>query len=320
MIWRKMWILWIVSFALILSGCGETTYPTISKTKNFVASVNLQAPSISFINDKGKVFTTWKLDEGYTGATLIDHDYILLYGYQLKKATVYNLSTGKQEYTIATGIGITNAIYDKKHQKVYLANGKTNRISAYFSNGKLAKTQKVGNYPMSMIIHDQQLYIVNYKDTTLSILQTNTLKPLKEWTIEKSSNGMQIVKNKELWIGGHGEGIKPNSTADIYDLQTGERISQIKLPLMPVGFAKSQDRVYVISHGDSALSEVDFNGKVIRKMEVGANPFTVTIFKDNIVVAGYDDHHVYFLQNGKIAKTINVGKGPFQLLVRGNEE
>lgn len=318
--WKKIWTLFILSFAMILGGCQEATYSAIPETKDFVASVNIQAPSISFINEQGKVFTTWKLEEGYTGATLIHHQYVLLYGFQLKKAVVYNLSTGKQVYTIDTGLGVTNAIYDEKNKKIYLANGKTNRVEIYNEHGKLLKDQKVGNYPMSMMLYNKQLYVINYKDTTLSILQVDTLKPVKNWTIEKSSNGMVIVENKQLWIGGHGEGIKPNSTVDIFDLNKGKKMSQIKLPMMPVGFDKNDHKVYVISHGDSALSEVSFDGKVLRKTEVGANPFTVNLFKDYVVVAGYDDHHVYFLQNGKIVKKINVDKGPFQLLVRGKEE
>jgi len=310
-----------VSFAIILGigGCGKTAYPSIPKNQDFIASVNIQAPSISFINEKGKVFTTWKLDEAYTGATLINQQQILLYGFQLKKATVYNLTTGKQEFTMDTGVGITNGIYDKVHKQIYLANGKTNDVTAYNEEGRQISKQKVGNYPMAMMIHGGQLFVVNYKDTKLSILQTKSLKLQKEWTIQKSSNGMVIVKN-QLWLGGHGEGMKPNSKVEIYNLESGKKVSQIKLPMMPVGFVKGADRVYVISHGNSVLSEVTFDGKIKHTLEVGANPFTVNLFKSFVVVAGYDDRNVYFLQNGKIAKVINVGKGPFQLLKRETEE
>ncbi len=314
---QKFWIICFLSLAIILGvgGCGKIVYPSIPKNQDFIASVNIQASTINFINEQGKVFTTWKLDQAYTGATLIDQQQILLYGFQLKKATVYNLTTGKQVFTIDTGIGITNGIYDKVHKQIYLANGKTNDITAYNEEGKQTSKQKVGNYPMAMMVHGGQLFVVNYKDTKLSILQTKSLKLRKEWPIQKSSNGMVIVKD-QLWIGGHGEGIKPNSTVSIYHLESGKKVSQIKLPMMPVGFVKGTNRVYVISHGDSVLSEVTFDGKVRRELEVGANPFTVNLFKSFVAVAGYDDHCVYFLRKGKIAKTIQVGKGPFQLLVR----
>ncbi|MGX9135863.1 YncE family protein [Rummeliibacillus sp. JY-2-4R] len=318
--WHKFALLLFLTIIVILSGCGKPTYSSIPKDQDFIASVNIQAPSISFIDEKGKVFTTWNLKEGYTGATLIDKDQILLYGFQLKKASVYSLTTGKLVYSIDTEEGITNAIYDAVHNLIYLANGKANRVVAYNNHGNKVTEQKVGNYPMSMLIHDGQLYVVNYKDTKLSILQTKSLTPIKNWTISKSSNGMIVVKDKELWLGGHGEGIKPNSTIDVMNLKTGEKESHVKLPMMPVGFAKSNHLIYVISHGESTLSEVTFDGKVKRQLEVGANPFSVNIFKEYVVVAGYDDHHVYFLQNGKIAKTINVGKGPFQLLVRGENQ
>ncbi|MGG0655172.1 YncE family protein [Rummeliibacillus pycnus] len=314
--WRKLIVLSLLSFVLILTGCGQKNYPAISNNQDFIASVNIQAPSISFINDQGKVFSTWQLEEGYTGATLINQQQILLYGFQLKKAVVYSLTTGKQLYSIDTGVGVTNAIYDEIHNQIYIANGKTNRVAAYNEHGKLMADQKVYNYPMAMLIHDNQLFVVNYKDTKLSILQTKSLKPLKEWTIEKSSNGMVVVNDDQLWLGGHGEGIKPNSTVDIFNLESGKKISQIKMPMMPVGFVKNDNRVYVISHGDSVLSEVTLDGKIKHEWEIGANPFSVNVFKNFVAVAGYDDHHIYFLQNGKIVKTINVGKGPFQLLVR----
>lgn len=316
---RKLMAIGLFCIVMIMTGCGHKDYPAISNNQDFIATVNIQEPSINFINEQGKVFTTWKFQDGYTGATLINQQQVLLYGFQLKKAVVYNLTTGKQLYTIDTGVGITNAVYDQVHKQIYIANGKTNRVSAYNESGKLIAEQKVYNYPMAMLIHGKQLFVVNYKDTKLSILQTKSLKPLKEWKIEKSSNGMVVVNDK-LWLGGHGEGIKPNSTVDIFNLKTGEKISQIKLPMMPVGFVKSDHRVYVISHGDSALSEVTLDGKLKREWEIGANPFSVNLFNNFVVVAGYDDHHVYFLQKGKIAKKINVGKGPFQLLVRETEE
>ncbi len=49
---------------------------------------------------------------------------------------------------------------------------------------------------------------------------------------------------------------------------------------------------------------------------LGANPFVVDQFKDYIVVAGYDDHTLYFIKDGQKEKTVDVGKGAFQLLVR----
>ena len=45
-------------------------------------------------------------------------------------------------------------------------------------------------------------------------------------------------------------------------------------------------------------------------------PFVVDQFKDYIVVAGYDDHTLYFIKDGQKEKTVDVGKGAFQLLVR----
>jgi len=50
---------------------------------------------------------------------------------------------------------------------------------------------------------------------------------------------------------------------------------------------------------------------------VGANPFSVAAFKDMIIVAGFDDNQIYFLEeDGKVLHKNPTKSGPFQLLVR----
>jgi len=88
------------------------------------------------------------------------------------------------------------------------------------------------------------------------------------------------------------------------------------MPLMPVGLTKTKDAILVVSHGHNELYVADFDGNVKWEQVVGANPFAVNQFKDNIVVAGYDDHTLYFIKEGQVEKTVDVGKGSFQLLVR----
>ncbi|MBK3495969.1 YncE family protein [Viridibacillus sp. YIM B01967] len=306
---------------LLLSGCGEDAYTAIPGDASFIAAVNIQQPSVTFVNEDSKVFATWQLKKAYTGATLIGQQYLLLYGNQLESAEVYNLSTGEEAYSIATGVGVTNAIYSPNEKMLYIANGKTNRVTAYTDHGEQIAEKKVGNYPMSMLIHEQKLYVVNYKDTKLSVLDAKSLDVMDKWRIPKSSHGMVIVNDRdELWLGGHGEGMKPNTTVDIFNIDKGQKNSELSLPMMPIGFALDDDRIFVVSHGQSQLYEVDYDGKVINKQEIGANPFAVQVFGQYVVVAGYDDQTLYFMKNNKIAHKIKVDKGPFQLIVREMSE
>jgi hypothetical protein len=168
-----------------------------------------------------------------------------------------------------------------------------------------------------MVSENGYLYVINYKDTKLSIVTINTMQLQDEWTIEKSSSGIIVIPEKsEVWIGGHGEGSKPNRTIDVYKLGSGKRIKQIQVSIMPVGFARNHQEIYMINHGANELYATNLDGKTLWHKEVGANPFAVASFEGTIVVAGYDDHHIYFLEDREIIKTIETGSGPFQLLVR----
>ena len=80
---------------------------------------------------------------------------------------------------------------------------------------------------------------------------------------------------------------------------------------MPVGFYRMGG--HVSSQSGENLLYVDDTGNIM-EMEI-AKPFVVTSFGNHIVVAGYDDH-VYFIDEQQVSKEIEVGKGPFQLLVR----
>ena len=88
------------------------------------------------------------------------------------------------------------------------------------------------------------------------------------------------------------------------------------MPLMPVGIAEKDDEVAVISHGENMLYVANLDGEILWQQKVGANPFATAYFADYIVVAGYDDQNIYFLNEHEIVKEVQTDKGPFQLFVR----
>lgn len=309
----------ILSLLLVvwLGGCKELSFKPIKSKQNFIASLNIQEPSLDFIDEQGKVIATWLFDKAYTGAVLLGDNRILLFGHQLDKIDVYTLSTGEKLYSKKVKMGTTNVYYSENDKQFFITNSTTNTVTSFDEKGNELASQQLGNYPMSMVAFKEKLYIINFKDTKLSILNVKNLKVEQEWVIPKSAHGLAIIEEtNELWVGGHGDGSKPNSSVKRYDLATGELHGEIEMPLMPVGLTKTKDSVLVISHGHNELYVADFNGKVKWQLEVGANPFVVNQFKDYIVVAGYDDHTLYFIKDGHVEKTVDVGKGAFQLLVR----
>ncbi|MEG0472516.1 MAG: YncE family protein [Solibacillus sp.] len=301
----------------LLTGCSDDYFDGIDPHQSFVASVNILEPSITFFDQSANEIALWPLEKAYTGAVLVGNDAILLYGHQLAEANLYELSTGKPLQKIETGLGVTNAYFDMQTEKIFITNSKTNELTSYTTKGKLQHTVKLHNYPLSMLVNDGKLYVINYKDTILSVISTETMELLDEWTIPKSSHGLVIPNGRdELWIGGHGEGSSPNKTVDIYAQTTGEKIQDIPMPLMPVGFSKRDGEIAVVSHGENVLYVVNADGTIEWQLEIGANPFAVAHFKDSLVVAGYDDHALYFINNRRIENKVQTGKGPFHLLVR----
>ena len=315
----KKFAFFILSLLLVvwLAGCTDLSFKPIKSKQNFIASLNIQEPSLDFIDEQGKVIATWLFDKAYTGAVLLGDNRILLFGHQLDKIDVYTLSTGEKLYSKKVKMGTTNVYYSENDKQFFITNSTTNTVTSFDEKGNELASQQLGNYPMSMVAFKEKLYIINFKDTKLSILNVKDLKVEHEWVIPKSAHGLAIIEEtNELWVGGHGDGSKPNSSVKRYDLATGELHGEIEMPLMPVGLTKTKNSVLVISHGHNELYVADFNGKVKWQLEVGANPFVVNQFKDYIVVAGYDDHTLYFIKDGHVEKTVDVGKGAFQLLVR----
>lgn len=303
----------IVLILFLLSACAQPSLPSIDPSIDFIASLNTRDGSIDFISKEQEVFESWALDTAYTGFTLVSDDLILLYGFTLKEAALIQLSTGKKVATIDVAEGTTFAY--AYNENIYIANGRENTVSLYDKKGELLKEATTGNYPMSMIAEKENLYVVNFKDEVLSVFSLD-LAEKDKWKIPSSSHGL-LVNEDELWLGGHGAGSSPNRHIKRYNIENGELLSEIEAPMMPINMTKaSNGHVFVVSHGSNAIYEISEKADVLSSFKAGANPFSIAAFGDNVVVAGYDDQQVYFIQSGEITKKLQVGEGPFQLVVR----
>ena len=301
---------------LLLVGCSNEKFDAIEPTESFIATVNILQPSLQFFNEQGELFTEWALDETYSGATLVQDDFVLLYGNQLTKAHLYELSSGRRVYTIETPIGTTNGYYDEESDQIFLTNSETNKLYVFNRNGEEVGEIQMRNYPMSMIAFEGRLFVVNYKDTILSIVDSRTLQVVDEWPIESSSHGLWVdTKNEQLWIGGHGAGTKVNDLVKIFDMTKGTIVKELTVPMMPVAIAGNEHQQAIVSHGSNMLYTIE-NESIVNEQKIAANPFAVTYFNDQIVIAGYDDATLYFIEQGQTVNEATTNKGPFQLLTR----
>jgi hypothetical protein len=73
-----------------------------------------------------------------------------------------------------------------------------------------------------------------------------------------------------------------------------------------------------LSHGSNSLYKISYEGAIQAKIVVGANPFEISEYKDQLIVAGYDSNDIHFItkKDLTIEKSLNVGKGPFQIIIR----
>ncbi|WP_277587087.1 YncE family protein [Psychrobacillus antarcticus] len=307
---KKLYILLVLCF---IGGCSESSFPAIPSDTDFVASLNTLGRSVDFVSNEAEIIESWELEETYTGFTLVTDDLLLVYGYTVEKAVLIKLSTGKQVASIDVGEGTTNSyVYE---EKIYMANALDNTVSSYNTNGKKLQTHSTGNYPMAMTSDGNHLFVVNFKDEFLSVLSLD-LEQRDEWAIPTSSHGL-IIQDNELWLGGHGAGSSPNRSIKRINIKNGELIGEIEVPIMPINMARAANgHIFTVSHGSSTVYEISESGEVLNSIKAGANPFWISSFGDSMVLAGYDDHQLYFIQSDEITKKLQVGKGPFQLIVR----
>lgn len=303
----------IIFILFLLSACTQPSFESIDPSVDFLASLNTGDGSINFLSEEREIIGTWQLDKAYTGFSLVTDDLILVYGFTMNEAVIFQLSTGKQVSTIEVAEGTTNSyVYN---DEIYIANGKENTISHYNLEGKLLEQTSAGDYPMSMVAEGKNLYVVNFKDEKLSVF-TLDLKEVTEWDIPSSSQGI-LVNGDEIWLGGHGVGSSPNRVISRYDRATGKLVGEIETPVMPIMMTTDANGfIYALSHGSSTLYKMSETGEVLTSIKAGANPFSVAIFGKSAVIAGYEDHQVYFIESGKVTDKVPVGKGPFQLIVR----
>lgn len=301
---------------MILSGCS-TAFEGLPKSKNSQIGVFSQLDStLTFYDEELSELTKWKFEEPYTGMYGVTENLVLLFGYGMNEAHLYDVTTGEIVASYSSGDGVVSAVSDQNH--IYLANSKTNQVTQFSLQGNELQTIRTGNYPMSMMIADQRLMVVNYQDIHVSVIDLEEWQVVNEWKIPKASQGIHMDE-QFLYIGGHGSRAVVNHAVTILDRQTGEIMTSLDLPLMPIDFTTLDNSVYVISHGSNTLFRIE-NNEIKESMSIAANPFVVEATNESLFVAGYDDDTLYKVENMAIVAKTSTGNGPLQIFVREGQK
>lgn len=305
---------------LFLTSCSNEQYPSIAEDANVAITVNLKDMTISFINiDTKKELEEWKMEKPYIGGIILpDGDSFLLYGKQIDTVDIFSLKQGKMISSWRTGKGIVSGKVLENGEEIVFADQSMNTVRFYSLDGLELATVKTDSGPLTLLEEDETLYIVSYTSGTMTKLDIGQKKIVDSFSIHPSATGALLKNQNEIWIGGHGEGTELENDIHVYETRSGKLLRTIPAPVMPINFSQNDDYVYVLSHGSNMLYQLDKGGVAVNSTKIGANPFELKTYADYIIVAGYDsnDVHLVHYETLNIVKSIPVGKGPFQLIIR----
>ncbi|WP_077213649.1 YncE family protein [Bacillus dakarensis] len=316
--------LMMVVLILVLTSCSDDQYPSISEDQNVLITVNIKDMSVSFINvDTKEKIAEWQMEKPYTGGLILpDRDTLLLYGKQLDNVDLFSLRNGEKVSSWELGKGIVNGKLLKGGNQIAFADQSLHAVRFYNTIGQELEVVKTEANPLTLFENQEteKLYVISFNAENLTVIDENSTKKITSFPIHPSAAGAVLRENqREIWIGGHGEGTELESNIHVYDTVTGELLKQIPAPLMPINFQEKDGFIYVLSHGSNTLYKLDSEGKVADSTKVGANPFEMTVLGESLIIAGYDSDDIHFINADtlEITKTVSVGRGPFQLILRG---
>lgn len=313
-------IAYITALLFIVSGCTKELH-SIPEDKLLAITINIKDMTLSFVDLKEeKVFETWKMSKPYSGGVLLpDGDSLLLYGKQVETVDMYSLRLGKQIQAWDTGKGIVEGALIADGKEVALSDQERQSVRFFRIDGKETTEVKKTGSPLALIPTSSKLFVVGYNSNKLTVIDIQGKKIISQYAIHSLATGAIIQEEKhEIWIGGHGLGSELESNIHVYDSETGKLKREISAPVMPINLLRDQNWIFALSHGSNSLYKMTVEGVIQEEIVVGANPFEISEYEEELIVAGYDSNDIHFISKTdlKIRKSLEVGKGPFQIIIR----
>ncbi len=320
-VYYVMW--WLI--ILMLAGCQGETFTKVPKDGSVLISADILDHRLTFTNtENGENTAVWELEEPFTGALLLpDHNTLIIYGPKMEEVLVYNMQKGTPSGKWDTGKGIVNAKLSRDGAHVLFADQNHDTLRFYSLAGHEEGEIKTGKSPLTILPHKEEniVYVVNFHEPTVSVVDTNLMKVTREIEVEPASTGGVLIEElDELWLGGHGEGTELQQSVAVYNAGSGEKTAEVKAPVMPVDLTRHNGHLYVLSHGSNELRKIDPDSKkIIDTTVIGANPFEIISAEERLYLASYDSGEVFSVDPDtlEIIDQYKVGRGPFQLIYRG---
>lgn len=316
--------LFLLFSIIILVSCTET-HSSIPEDHSLAITVNIKDMTISFVDvDSGEKIEEWQMEKPYSGGFMLpDGDTLLLYGKHLDTVDLFSLKKGQKVDSWITGKGIISGRLLKNEKEIVFADQELNAVRFFADNGKETASIPVDNGPFSLIERESKgsLFVISFTSETLIEVDLKKKEKIAGFPIHASATGVLLKESKggdEIWIGGHGSGLNTEKNIHVYDADSGYLLREVPAPLMPVDFTCKKDSIYALSHGSNTLYKISNEGLINQSVQVGANPFKIAVFEDLLIVAGYDSNDIHLIDPDslEIEKTVEVGQGPFQIILR----
>ncbi|AXM88112.1 hypothetical protein B379_02325 [Anoxybacillus ayderensis G10] len=313
--------LWLM-IVMLLTSCTSQTYPPIKRDEAIIGVVNIKEQSLSFIDYNTKqVMTTWQMKKPITKAALLpDGDTIVLFGQDMDEMIAYTLSTGTETRRWNVEKGITDVLVTERH--LLVVNEKKGTVSIMTFDGKVKKVITTPPSPFSIVEDDKhhQWIIIHFKNGAISFIDQTTKRVTRTVdTLDSAVSGFVVSETNELWVGGHGSGATIQQEVYVHSLVDGRLLTRVRAETMPIQFVQTNEAIYALCHGSNMLYAFEPKTKrMMRSLDVGANPFAMTKAKSDLVIASYDSNELIFVDEKtfKQTNTVSVGHGPFYIFFR----
>lgn len=325
---NRIQLIIILIILLILVGCQTKTYEKIDPADSVIFTLNKGDYSVSIIDiDSYEEITRWMLDFTFSGAILLpDEKTLVFYGKDESKLYFIDSSTGKLQQTKTVPLGINNGILTNGMDQLIFTNQLNDTVLFYDLEGKLLEEIAVQKNPSTMVqtADGKQLFVYNFSSATISALDIPNKETIRTFEANDALfGGIVNESKKELWVGGHGGSSIVEQYVHIYSIESGELLSKVEAPYMPVAFEKnSQGDIFVLSHGTNELRRFsEETGELTGSLIVGSNPLGIVTDHSTLFIASYDKHEISIVDGDsmELIKEIEVGKSPFQILLRKGE-
>ncbi|ANB60746.1 NHL repeat-containing protein [Anoxybacteroides amylolyticum] len=310
----------IIFLCLLIAGCQHQAFPPIARHMETLISVNIKDGTVTFFDlTLEKKYAQWEIHEPVKGGVLLKHGQeLLLYGNELEQAYVYDLATGKRKSEWNTGKGIVSALASSDGKHVFLADEQQKKLRIFTVGGKEEAAIQVGRKPLTLLQTKDgtQLYVIDFHDAKADVIDVPKRRMIATFSVPKSALG-GLVREQELWVGGHGGGSTVETNIHVYSLN-GKLKKTIAAPTMPISFVETDNGIFTLSHGSNTVRKWDKKGTKAVSLTVGVNPFTMIGGKKYLYIASYDGDVVDVVdqQTLRPVRQYKTGKGPFQLLIR----